>query len=99
VPSYLKVVWNHRLADEPVELYSEINDSRWELRKVEVYRDGRHDFADATRCTGTTLLSDQTLPTLDEIAAQTEFMPTMIDSAEFEKVWLRAIRSDQGAPR
>jgi len=92
VPSYIKVVWHHRPADEPVELYSEIDDSRWELRKVEVYRDGRHDFADATQCTGTTLLSDQPLPTLDQIAVQTEFTPIAIERAEFEDAWLRATR-------
>ena len=93
MPSYLKVVWHHRLADEPIELYSEINDSRMELRKVEVYRDGRHDFANDASSVGTTRLSEGALPSVEEIAAQSEFTPTMIESAEFEKVWLRATRS------
>jgi hypothetical protein len=93
VPSYLKVVWHHRHPDEPVELYSEINDSRMELRKVEVYRDGRHDFANGARSVGTTRLSERALPSVEEIAAQSEFTPTMIDSAEFENVWFRATRS------
>jgi hypothetical protein len=40
--------------DEPVVLYSEI-DAGLEVRKVEVYRDGRHDFADQAGEFNTTL--------------------------------------------
>ena len=50
---YQKVLWHHDLPDEPVEIYSEI-DSGYEAREVEVYRDGRHDYADRSRSTGTT---------------------------------------------
>jgi hypothetical protein len=90
MPCYLKVIWHHRLAEEPVELFSEVDDNRMELRKVDVYRDGRHDFANHARSTGTTRLSEGPLPSVEEIAAQPEFTPAMIDAAEFEKVWLRA---------
>jgi hypothetical protein len=38
------------------------------------------------------LPSDQPLPGLDEIAAQTEFTPTAIGRAEFDDAWLRATR-------
>lgn len=46
---YLKVLWLHDFADEPVELLSEIGPDGYEMRKVERYRDGRLDFADETR--------------------------------------------------
>jgi hypothetical protein len=36
---YIKVFWKHQHRDEPVELYSELDDGRWEVRKVEVSRD------------------------------------------------------------
>lgn len=35
------------MPDEPVMLYSELNDDMWETRKVEVYADGRSDFANS----------------------------------------------------
>jgi hypothetical protein len=53
--------------------WSEIDDDGRERRKVDEYRDGRIDHADGERSTGTTRLSDQLMPTLDEINAQDEF--------------------------
>ena len=50
---YWKVVWHHDFADEPVLLYSEIDDAGMEIRKVEVYRDGGMDYADSSGSTGT----------------------------------------------
>jgi hypothetical protein len=44
------VLWHHDRPDEPVALYSEI-DSGFEVRKVEVHRDGRHEYADRSRST------------------------------------------------
>jgi hypothetical protein len=38
---YLKVKWNHSFSDEPVLLYSELDRKRWELRKIEVFPNGR----------------------------------------------------------
>jgi hypothetical protein len=61
-----------------------------EMRKVEVYRDGRQDFADADRALGATLLGERPIPPFEEIAAMDEFTPTIISSSEFEAVWRRA---------
>jgi len=38
--TYLKVKWIHSHPDAPVLLYSELDRERWEVRKVEVFRDG-----------------------------------------------------------
>jgi hypothetical protein len=38
----------------PVVLYSELDDNRFEVRKVEVFRDGRLGYADAVRSSGGT---------------------------------------------
>ena len=38
---YLRVHWNHNHPDEPVAMYSELDDQSWELRKVEFFPDGR----------------------------------------------------------
>src|SRR5258705_13531981 len=41
---YIRVRWKHALPDEPVELLSELDSESWEVRKVEVFRDGRLGF-------------------------------------------------------
>lgn len=35
--TYLKVYWKHSFPDEPAIIYSELNENREEIRKVEVY--------------------------------------------------------------
>lgn len=92
VARYLKVLWHHGFDDTPVVLYSELDEARFELRKIEVYRDGRHDYADRTRATGATWLSVTPIPPDEEIAAQPEFSPAAIAAEEFEQVWRRATR-------
>jgi hypothetical protein len=56
---YLKVRWHHELPDEPVWLFSELDDERYEVRKVEVYRNGTRTYADAERRSGTSMLVRQ----------------------------------------
>jgi hypothetical protein len=90
---YLKAIWHHDFDDEPVELYSEIGDEGYEIRKVEIYRNGKMDFADESHSTGVTLLSEKPIPDIEEIAAQKEFSPVIVQKAEFEVVWSRAQRS------
>ncbi|MFD3931147.1 DUF6881 domain-containing protein [Streptomyces sp. NPDC058614] len=88
---YLKVLWSHDLPEEPVELYSELDDAGYEIRKVEIYRDGRCDFADGDLSSGTTMLGEGPLPSLEEIAEQEEFSPTLIEVADFERVWRQVV--------
>jgi len=87
---YLKVLWSHDFSDEPVVLYSEVDNEGYETRKVEIYRDGRHDYANAIRSTGTTQLSEKPMPSIKEIAAHAEFSPMAVDLAEFENVYRHA---------
>jgi hypothetical protein len=90
---YQKVLWHHAFPDEPAELYSEI-ERGLEVRKVEVYRDGRCDYADGSRSRGTTVLGQEIMPSMDEINEDTEFSASTINAEEFEAVWRRATRSD-----
>lgn len=93
MPRYQKVLWHHDLPDEPVVLYSEI-ESGFEVRKVEVYRDGRHDYADRSQSTGTTMLGEKLMPDVDEIDQDPEFSAVAIVAEEFEEVWQRAVQDD-----
>lgn len=75
-------------------LYSELDSDRHEVRKVEQYANGHLDYADATRETGTTFLSEAPIPLLDEIADQEEFTPVEITQETFEMIWRRATSND-----
>ncbi|GAA1083672.1 hypothetical protein GCM10009676_04790 [Prauserella halophila] len=83
---YLRVAWIHDFDDEPVSLLSEILNGE-EVRKVEIYRDGHADFADATRATGSTQLSETLMPSAEEISEQEEFIPEKIEAETFEAEW------------
>ena len=87
---YILVNWRQESKDEPVLLYSELDDDRWEVRKVEVYRDGRCDYASSTEATGSTRLGEMPVPPLAEIAAAPEFDAEEISEHEFEEVWAKA---------
>lgn len=88
---WLKVIWHHAFPNEPLELYSEIDDDRWEVRKVEVFANSLYGFADKTRSTGETRLSETKLPSLEEIAIDPQFQPVEISASDFEKVWITAL--------
>lgn len=90
--SYLMVLWRHEHADEPVLLYSELDGERWETRKVEVFRDGRVGLASEDVEIGGSMLGDVAMPPLDEIAEEAEFLPRLIEEAEFETIWQVARR-------
>ena len=84
---YLKVKWQHHHADEPVEIYSEINQERWEIRKVELFRDGTTSYASPFHHTGNTWLAEAPIPEFSEINADSQFEGELIDRHDFERVW------------
>jgi hypothetical protein len=85
--SYIRVRWLHNHPDYPVELWSELDAERFEVRKVEFWRDGRVGFASREREVGGTVLGTVPVPSLAEIAADPEFEPQQISELEFEKCW------------
>jgi hypothetical protein len=84
---YIHVTWNHESLDDPIELYSELDDESWEVRKLEVFRNGRIGYADAFDSTESTRLGIEPVPRLDQIALDPEFHLKVIDRAEFERLW------------
>jgi len=87
---YLRVRWLHGLADEPVLLYSELDEAGYEVRKVEEYADGHRDVANSGGDTGSTFLSESPIPPLESINSQPEFDGEEITADEFERVWAEA---------
>ena len=87
---YIRVDWRHSFPQEPIILYSEIDDEGWEHRKVYIFRDGHPGYADATEATRSVKLSIEPLPSVSEIASDHQFDPREITKGEFEKVWSEA---------
>lgn len=89
---YIAVTWRTNRG-YPIELYSELDDQRYECRKVEVFADGRAEFADAVEQTGDTQLGEVPVPPLADIASDSQFVPREISASEFEAVWQSARQS------
>ncbi|GAA4531135.1 DUF6881 domain-containing protein [Amycolatopsis samaneae] len=87
---FLRVEWRHDFEVEPVETFGEIGEDGYEIRRVEVYRDGRMDWADAVRETDRVFLAEAPMPPLEEINAQAEFSAATMERADFEAMWERA---------
>jgi hypothetical protein len=87
---YIRVKWIHSIQSEPVLLYSELDDDGWETRKVEIYSDGKIDYAGQDESKGDAHLSLEPLPSIAEIAEDAQFEPIEIDQREFDAVWAKA---------
>ena len=89
--SYLKVHWIHKNLNDPVVLMSELDADRYEVRKVEVFADGRLGFASTDQASEETVLSEKAVPDASEIAADPQFVVQEIDAEEFERTWVAAV--------
>lgn len=92
--TYIRVRWTHSLPNTPVLLYSELDDQRWEVRKVEVYGDGHKGFASSAESAGDTGLGKEPIPPLTEIRSDPQFDPSEISKDEFEVVWVARNHSE-----
>jgi hypothetical protein len=84
---YFRVKWKHTNPDEPVYIFSELDDRGKELRKMECFQNGFCDYATPTESTGNAALITRLIPDLSVIARDPEFEPVEIAQEEFEKVW------------
>lgn len=90
---YIKVRWVHELPDEPELLFSEIDEFRDEVRKVEVFKDGTMGYAGIEK-RHRSRLAECPMPTVEEIGEDEQFEPEIIDKAEFTDIWERATCRD-----
>ena len=84
---YIYVEWIHNFIDEPIILISELDENRFETRKIEIYKDGRVGFAINDIEVLNAGLGIVPVPCIDEIASESEFSPKEITKDEFEKFW------------
>jgi hypothetical protein len=69
-----------------------LDSDRFELRKVEIWADGRAGYAGPNCEYGGTRLGLEPVPTFEEIAADPEFKPVEVTQAEFEAIWQEKAR-------
>ncbi len=89
--TYLKVIWKHEPNEYPVIMYSELDDDRYETRKVEVFGDGTFGYAYDGGSSSMTILGEVPLPSFEEIDSDPQFEPVVISKNEFDKVWREAV--------
>ncbi len=89
-PTYVGLEWIHDHGDEPRFIYSELDDERYETRKIAVFKDGRmvKVSEDHPEC-GSTVLAVLPIPSIEETNAITEEKghAEKISVAEFADLW------------
>ena len=89
--TYEKVTWHHQFETEPVEMYMELDDNRYEKRKIEVFRSGVLSAVGTGIKSDISFLSIEPIPMPDEISKDSQFSHKMISPEDFELVWRKAI--------
>ena len=84
---YICVKWVHSLPNEPVTLFSELDDDRFEVRKLEVFRDGSVGRASADASDDSTVLGELPIPSLGDHNSDPQFQAEEITQSEFEAIW------------
>jgi hypothetical protein len=84
---YVKVAWIHESSSEPVLYFSELDEDGYETRKVQVYRDGRAEWADEDSENAAVGLAEIPFPPVEEISIRGELAAEEIDSEEFGRAW------------
>jgi len=99
--TFIRVKWKHSslVLEDPITFYSEFDGERWEVRKVEVFADGRLGYANARGTFGFTRLGEHPVPALAEMGRNPEFDPAEIAAAEFEAIWDKALSAEEAFDR
>ncbi|MCY4764679.1 DUF6881 domain-containing protein [Klebsiella aerogenes] len=88
---YIKVFWCHFFDTEPIKYYSEIDENRFEVRKIAVFRNGERYHCGNHIPESTIMLGVVPIPSLAEINKVPQFHATYITAAEFEDVWQKTV--------
>lgn len=88
---YIDVRWIHDNQADPVRFMSELDQDRYETRKLEFFMDGSIGFAHVADASLAVELGTVQVPSLDAINAHPGFSGTEISSAAFEAAWREAL--------
>ena len=89
---YVLVEWEHDLEDEPYRIYSELDEARMEVRKMEFFRNGL-SFSYGAERGYPDALSDVPFPTdlreIERRGAPGEYIARTISPSVFYEIWNR----------
>ncbi len=86
-PIFIDVAWKHDFEADPIRLVSQLDNQRYEVRKLEFFRDGRVGYADGHKSTMGTQLGKLPVPPLIEINSDVQFDARIIESTLFNHLW------------
>ena len=92
-------MWIHKNKDEPIELYSELDEDRYETKKVEILIDDTAGYAEEKQSNGETLLGKCPIPSLEDINSNPEFKAKSITKEEFFAIWNKYVPFQNKAKR
>ncbi len=87
---YILLEWKHESEDDPILIYSEVDDANYEIRKIEVYRNGVALRYDENTEFVSNRLSDVSFPENISEINDNEFFAKNIDLELFENKWKEA---------
>ena len=96
---YLKLYWIHKKNNLPYIIYSELDEDRFEVRKVYIYKDSKMLYVSKIEVSSSSIfLSDQVIPQIDIIERSGNidniFKASIIKQSQFEDVWNKAIEQN-----
>ena len=90
---YIDVSWKHDSSTDPYRLVSEIDETNYESRKLEFFKDGEVGFASSQIKSRFTGLGDQEIPSLEEINSSSELVGKNISKTEFDALWQKYVQT------
>jgi hypothetical protein len=90
--NYIKLDWAHSSADKPTTFYIELDENRYETRKVVVYLSGKMFYIDEVDFTKDVFLSEHPFPSHEEISTSGTLNSVDISKFDFEQLWKKAIK-------
>ena len=87
----IDVQWHHANMGTSYRLVSELDDERFEVRKMEFFSDGKVGFAFAAGSLHGTQLGSIPVPSVDEINAAAEFTAKSLAISQFNLLWQRHV--------
>lgn len=84
---YLYVEWLHEIPEEPIILISELDERRYEHRKLEIYKGGLVGYAVNNTKVHDTRLTTEPIPEIQDILIHKEFKPKYISKDDFTRIW------------
>ena len=90
---YMRTLWFHDNNDDPSIIYSELDQNRYEVRKIEFFKSGNHLYASQEKETESCLLGELPIPKIEEINKDKQFWAVEISKGEFDNAWEKVIHS------